>query len=67
MVAQETGFSRYLPAGEGLLAFTGVEDAAEALEEIARDHGQHARAARDIAESVFESDRVLTRLLERLA
>jgi hypothetical protein len=67
VVAQETGFSRHLPAGEGLLAFTGVDDAADALAEVSRDPARHARAARAIAEEVFDSDRVLRALLERLS
>ena len=67
VVAQETGYSRYLPVGQGLLPFTGVDDAAAALEEVGRDHARHGRAARQIAEEVFDSDRVLRDLLERLA
>lgn len=67
VVAQETGFSRYLPTGEGLLSFAGVDDAAAALDDVRGDHGRHAAAARAIAEDVFASDRVLGELLERLA
>ena len=67
VVAQETGYSRYLPVGEGLLSFSGVDDAAAALDEVGRDHARHARAARAIAEDVFDSDRVLGDLLDRLA
>ena len=67
VVAQETGFSRHLPTGEGLLAFSEVDDAAGALGDVAADLPRHARAARTLAEDVFDSDRVLTRLLERLA
>lgn len=67
VVAQETGFSAHLPTGEGLLAFTGVDDAADALAHVGRDPARHARAARAIAEEIFDSDRVLRALLERLA
>ena len=67
VVAQDTGYSRYLPTGEGLLAFTDLDGAAAALDTIRRDHARHARAARAIAEEVFDSDRVLTDLLDRLA
>ena len=67
VVAQETGFSRHLPTGEGLLAFSGVDDAAAALADVAADLPRHARAARALAEDVFDSDRVLTTLLDRLA
>lgn len=67
VVAQDTGFGRHLPVGEGLLSFTGVEDAAAALAEVGDDLPRHSAAARAIAEDVFASDRVLTTLLDRLA
>jgi len=66
VVAQDTGFGRSLPVGEGLLAFADVEAAATAIEEVLTDPDRHANAARQIAEELLDSDRVLTRLLERL-
>jgi len=67
VVAQDTGFPRHLPTGSGLLAFEGVEDALAGLEAVEGDYEAHARAARALAEEVFDSDVVLTRLLEALA
>lgn len=67
VVAQDTGFGAYLPVGEGLLAFVTEEDAARAIEDVASDYERHRRAARAIAEEHFDSDRVLTRLLEAVA
>ncbi|HXR61542.1 MAG TPA: hypothetical protein VN732_09465 [Solirubrobacterales bacterium] len=66
VVAQDTGFGRSLPVGEGLLAFDGLEAAATAVEEVRARPAHHARAARGIAEELLDSDRVLGRLLERL-
>ena len=66
VVAQETGFGRFLPAGEGLLAFATVEEAAAGIEAVAGDYPRHRRAARAIAEEYFDSDLVLTRLLRRV-
>ncbi len=66
VIAQETGFSRFLPAGEGLFAFSKGEDVLEAIERIRGDYEGQARAARELAERELDSDRVLTRLLERL-
>jgi len=66
VLAQETGFSRYLPAGEGLLAFETVDDAAAGVEAIQGDYARHARRARELAEELLDSDRILGRLLERL-
>jgi hypothetical protein len=66
VVAQETGFSRFLPAGEGLFGFATVGEAVAAIDEVRRDYPRHAEAARALAEERLDSDKVLTRLLERL-
>jgi hypothetical protein len=66
VVAQETGFARHLPVGEGLLSFATVDEAAAALEEVNADYERHADAARALAEEVLDSDRVLAALLERV-
>lgn len=66
VVAQETGFSRHLPVGEGLFSFETAAQAAAAIEEIAADYGRHARAARALAEAELDSAVVLRRLLERV-
>jgi hypothetical protein len=66
VIAQETGFSRYLPTGEGLFTFETAEDVLAGIEAMNRDYGRHARAARALAEEHFDSDRVLSRLLQKL-
>jgi len=66
VVTQDTGWSAHLPAGEGLLAFTGMEDAVDALRRVAREPARHARRAREIAEAHFDSRRVLRQLLAEL-
>lgn len=62
-LVQDTGFSRNLPLGEGLLAFRTFEDAVAGAEAIASDYERHSCAARAIAEQHFDSDKVLGRLL----
>jgi hypothetical protein len=66
VVAQETGFSDFLPTGEGLLAFATTAEAVEAVAAVESDLSSHGRAARDIAEEHLDARKVLTRLLERL-
>jgi hypothetical protein len=66
VVAQDTGFSRALPVGEGLLSFGTLEEAAAAVEDVLARPREHARAAQAIASELLDSDRVLGRLLERL-
>jgi hypothetical protein len=63
VVAQETGFSDFLPTGEGLLAFETIDDVLAGIETLAADYEVHRRAARSLAEERFDSDRVLTGLL----
>jgi hypothetical protein len=66
VIAQETGFSRFLPTGEGLFAFETVDEVMASIEEMNRDYERHARAARALADEYFDSDKVLTRLLQHL-
>jgi hypothetical protein len=63
VVAQDTGFSSWLPVGEGLFAFSCAEDVVAAVEELRGRYAFHRRAARDLAAEVFDSDRVLTEML----
>jgi hypothetical protein len=64
VVAQATGFEREIDTGAGLLAFETSEEAAAALNEIEADYARHSRAARELAEERFGSDRVLQDFLE---
>jgi len=66
VIAQETGFSRFLPTGTGLFAFTTVDDVLAGIAALKHDYAYHARAARAIAEEYFDSDKVLTRLLQAI-
>jgi hypothetical protein len=63
-VVQDTGMRTHLPVGEGLLVFDELGDAVRALEDVERDYARHARAARALAERCFDSDRVLSQLLD---
>jgi hypothetical protein len=66
VLAQETGFSRFLPTGEGLFAFQTAEDLLTAIDALRRDYPRHSRAARALVEEQFDSDKVLSRLLRRI-
>jgi hypothetical protein len=66
VIAQDTGFSHWLPTGRGLFAFETTADAVAAVDEVRRAYDLHARAARELAETRFDSDKVLTSLLDRL-
>lgn len=65
VVVQDTGFSEFLPTGAGLLAFSSLSEAVEALNTIEGDYHMHQDAARDLAVQHFDSDKVLGDLLRR--
>jgi hypothetical protein len=63
VIAQDTGFSAYLPCGAGLLSFCTKDEALVAIERLNVDYASHAKAARSLAIEYFESDMVLSRML----
>lgn len=66
VITQDTGWSKYIPPGEGLFAFVDLASALEALEEVTAHYGKHARAAREMAAAYFDSGTVLTQLLQQV-
>jgi len=63
VVTQETGFSKYIPTGRGLFAFSTADEALAALDAINSDYPAHTRAAREIAAAYFSAEKVLSKLL----
>jgi hypothetical protein len=47
-----------------VLAFSTVEEAVNAIDQLASDRDRHAVAASEIAEQYFDSDKVLTHLID---
>ena len=66
VLAQDTGFGRYLPTGEGLFAFATSDDVLRAVTELRTDYPKQARRARALAEEFFDSNKVLPGLLDQL-
>jgi hypothetical protein len=64
VVVQDTGFSRMLPVGRGILPFTNIDQAVNAIRDVREDYVNHSCAARAIAEDYFASDKVLTALIK---
>jgi hypothetical protein len=63
-IVQDTGFGCAIPSGEGVLTFSTVEEAVNAIDQLASDRDRHAVAASEIAEQYFDSDKVLTHLID---
>ncbi len=64
VVVQDTGFSKILPVGLGLLAFSTGEEARAAIEAVEADYSRHCRAALDLAREEFDAGKVLSRMIK---
>lgn len=65
-LVQETGFSRHIPTGLGLISFRTLDEALAGAEAITSDYDRHCQSARQIAEEYFDSDKVLGRMMEEV-
>jgi hypothetical protein len=65
-LVQDTGLADLYPLGEGLVAYSTLDEAAAGAERILADYPAQARAARRLAETELDSRVVLGRLLEEL-
>ncbi|MBI3941068.1 MAG: hypothetical protein HY315_09550 [Acidobacteria bacterium] len=63
VITQETGFSNILPTGQGLFAFSTLEEIEQAVDRINAAYEHHCRAAATLAREHFDSAVVLRRLL----
>lgn len=64
-VVQETGFSKIIPAGSGILSFDSLDQAQAAVEDLLINPEQHSQSAVAIAHEYFDSNQVLAHLLEQ--
>jgi hypothetical protein len=62
-VVQDTGYSRFMDVGEGVLAFDDEAGALAGIEAVRADWPRHSKAAKAFAARYFDSDTVLARLL----
>jgi hypothetical protein len=65
VITQETGFTKFIPAGRGLYAFTSVDDIVRATDEIKSDYEGNCNAAREIAKEYFAAEKVVGSLMDR--
>lgn len=64
VLVQSTGFDRTLPVGEGLVAFRTLAEARDGVRRILDDYEAHSQAARQLAETYFGSEVVLSRFCD---
>jgi len=65
VVLQDTGFSDWLKTDFGLIPFNDANEALFAIEEINNNYVKHCRNARELAETYFSSDKILTEVIEK--
>jgi hypothetical protein len=63
VLVQDTGFSKYLPTGEGLLTFNNKTEVLAGIDSINSDYLRHSRRAREIALESFDAKVILPELL----
>jgi hypothetical protein len=61
-LTEETGFSRFIESGAGLLSFSTKEEALAGIEQINSDYEKHCKIAPEIAASYFSYGKVLSKL-----
>jgi hypothetical protein len=66
VITQETGFSNVLPTGQGLFAYSTLEEIGAAVYRINSAYEQHSQAARALARDYFSYDVVLKRILTHM-
>jgi hypothetical protein len=63
-VVQDTAWSKFIPSGKGVIAFTNIEEALAGLRAISENPAPHRTAAYEIAREYLAPDRVLTKMIE---
>ena len=64
VLAQSTGFERYLPVEKGLITFSTMEEAVASISAINEDYEAHCLAAREFAQEYLDYRKVLPKMLE---
>lgn len=63
-VVQDTGFTKHIPSGAGVFAFTNEDEAVAGVAAIASDPDKQAKAALEIAREYFDAATVLKQFIE---
>ena len=63
VITQDTGFGTVIPTGEGLFAFSDLEQIFEGFDAIEANYERQSEAAREIAFEYFSAEKILCKLL----
>lgn len=64
VIVQNTGPSEFLPDAEGMFRFNTVDDALSAIDAMNSDYNRHCSAARELAATYFDAEKVLASILD---
>jgi len=67
VVMENTGLDHHLPLGTGLVCFSNIGEAVEAIHGVVGDYARHSIMARELACEHLAATRVLPSMLERCA
>ncbi|UEG50684.1 hypothetical protein LK994_04255 [Ferruginibacter lapsinanis] len=67
VIAQDTQWSKYIPTGNGLFAFTDTESIITSVNDLKENYMKHSKAAIEIAREYFDSNKILNQLLEKIS
>ncbi len=65
-VVQETGWSRFVPGGRGVIPFSTMDEAVAGIEAVAADPDGQRKAAYGIAREYLAPDRVLPAMIDSI-
>jgi hypothetical protein len=64
VIVEDTGIGDHIETGAGLLTFSNISEAEDAIEDVASRYSIHQRAARELADAYFSFERVLPKLVQ---
>ena len=67
VIVEDTGFTTWLDASAGVLAFSGEQQAVGCIESVIREYDRHCLEARGVAEEYFAAQKVLSSLIDSLS
>ncbi len=65
-VVQDTAWSKYVPSGEGVIAFSTMEECVDGLNRVTAEPIRHRLAAYEIAREYLAADKVLPPMIEAI-
>ncbi len=66
VITQETGWSKFIPQGDGLFAFKDMDSAVSSIRTVQENVKRHSNAAVDIARNYFDSNLVLNDMINKI-